>query len=59
MIVKLLTEHHLEFLILKGTGSSESTLVKIPNCWKSYVAALCCTIFSTAFVVNDLAKHNW
>ena len=30
MIVKLLTEHHLEFLSLKGgcTGSSESILVK-------------------------------
>ena len=30
MIVKLLTEHHLEFQNLKGgcTGSSESTLVK-------------------------------
>ena len=30
MIVKLLTEHHLEFLSLKGgcTGSFESTLVK-------------------------------
>ena len=30
MSVKLLTEHHLEFLNLKGsyTGSSESTLVK-------------------------------
>ena len=41
MIVKLLTEHHLEFLILKGgcTGSSESTLVKMSNCRKSYVLA--------------------
>ena len=31
MIVKLLTEHHLEFLSLKGgcTGFSESTLVNI------------------------------
>ena len=31
MIVKLLTEHHLEFLSLKGgcRGSSESTHVKI------------------------------
>ena len=31
MIVKLLTEHHLEFLSLKGgyRGSSESTLVKL------------------------------
>ena len=28
MIVKLLTEHHMEFLNLKG-GSSESTLVKL------------------------------
>ena len=41
MIVKLLTEHHLEFLSLKGdcTGSSESTLVKISNCWKSHALA--------------------
>ena len=39
MTVKLLTEHHLEFLSLKGdsTGSSESTPVKIPVCWKSHV----------------------
>ena len=37
MSVKLLNEHHLEFLRLKGdcTGSSESTLVKMPHCWKS------------------------
>ena len=42
MSVKLLTGHHLEFLSLKGgcTGSSESTLVKIPHCWKSHVMAL-------------------
>ena len=41
MIVKLLTEHHLEFLSLKGgcRGSSESTLVKMSKCWKSHVAA--------------------
>ena len=33
--VKLLTEHHLELLSLKGgcTSLSESTLVKIPHCW--------------------------
>ena len=39
--VKLLTEHHLEFLSFKGgcANSSESTLVKMPHCWKSYVAA--------------------
>ena len=41
MSVKLLTDHNLEFLSLKGgfTGSSESTLVKMPHCWKSHVAA--------------------
>ena len=41
MIIKLLTEHNLEFLSLKGgcIGSSESTLVKISNCWKSHAAA--------------------
>ena len=41
MIFKLLTEHHLEFLILKGgcRGSSESTYVKMPNCWKSHATA--------------------
>ena len=41
MIVKLLTEHHLEFLRLKGgcRGSSESTLVKMSNCWKSHALA--------------------
>ena len=41
MTVKLLTEHHLEFLSLTGgcTGSSESTLVKMPHCWKSHTAA--------------------
>ena len=41
MSVKLLTEHHLEFLSLKGgcTGSSEPTPVKMPHRWKSHVAA--------------------
>ena len=41
MSVKLLTEHRLEFLSLKGgcRGSSESTHVKMPHCWKSHVLA--------------------
>ena len=40
MIVKLLNEHHLEFLSLRGgcRGSSESTHVK-PHCWKSHALA--------------------
>ena len=48
MIVKLLTEHHLECLSLKGgfRDSSESTHVKMPHCWKSYtVAHIVCTGF--------------
>ena len=41
MTVKLLTEHHFEFLSLKGgcTGSVESTPVKMPHCWKPHGAA--------------------
>ena len=41
MIVKLLTEHYSEFLSLKGgcRGSSESTHVKMPHCWKSHAQA--------------------
>ena len=45
MGVKLLTENLLEFLSLKGdyTGSSESTHVKMPHCWKSHVTAQLCS----------------
>ena len=41
MTVKLLTEHNLKSLGLKGgcRGSSESTHVKIPHCWKSHALA--------------------
>ena len=41
MSVKLLIEHQLEFLSLKGgcTGSFESTRVKTPHCLKSHVTA--------------------
>ena len=41
MIVILLTEHHLEFLSLKGgcRGSSESTHVKMQHCWKPHATA--------------------
>ena len=37
----LLSEHHLEVFNLKGgcTGTSESTLVKMPHYWKSHVTA--------------------
>ena len=41
MIIKLLTEHHLEFLSLKRgcIGWSEFTHVKMPHCWKSHAMA--------------------
>ena len=41
MIVKLLAEHHFDFLSLKGgcRGSSESTHVKMSHCWKSHALA--------------------
>ena len=41
MNVKLLNDHLLRFLSLKGgcTGSSESSHVKMPHCWKSHAAA--------------------
>ena len=40
MSIKLLTEHYLEFLSLRGgcKGLSESIHVKMPHCWKSHVA---------------------
>ena len=41
MNIKLLTEYNLEFLSLIGgcTGSSESTHVNMPHCWKSHFTA--------------------
>ena len=66
MTVKLLTEHHLKFLSLKGgcTGSSESTLVKMPHCWKSHVKAhlslrsLFCLFLSGRFTPVLLYAHK-
>ena len=61
MSVELLTEQHFEFLSYKGdcTGSSESTLVKMPHLWKSHVTAQLCA-FSHLPVQNgqSIAKHN-
>ena len=58
MSVKLLTEHHLEFLSLKGcyTDSSESTLVKIPHCWKSHDTAQ--LINNNMFPASSLKQLN-
>ena len=47
MSVKLLTEHHLEFLSLRGgcIDSPESTLVKMPHCW-NHMSRLMYTVFA-------------
>ena len=73
MSVKLLTEHNLEFLSLKGgcTGSFDFTLVKMQHCWKFHVAAytfICfCSLFSVSadddnnfndYVFHDYTIHN-
>ena len=60
MIVKLLTEHHLEFLSLKGgcRGLSESTLVKIPYCWKSHALAHLISAFSIQIFAVENGFQN-
>ena len=56
MIVKLLTEHHLELLSLKGgcRGSFESTHVKMPHCWKSHALAQMNVSFNSSSPPFDL-----
>ena len=64
MSIKLLTEHLLEALSLKGgfTGSAESTRVKMPHCWKSHVAAhlilSCRSNSSTSFCHSLFVVQN-
>ena len=56
MSVKLLTEHRLKFVSLKGgcTGSSESTLVIMPHC----VAAQFMIYWLRADVYDTLGKRR-
>ena len=59
MSVKLLTEHHLEVLNLKWvvTGLSESTLMKMPHCWRSHVATqMFFIILYSCLICLDLQK---
>ena len=60
MIVKLLTEDNLESLSLKGgcTGSAESTLVKMPHCWKSHVTAHFTFLQEDLQLVGDLEETS-
>ena len=60
MIVKLLTEYHLEFLSLKGgcRGSFESTHVKMTHCWKSHALAQIFVVLTSIskFLVTDFKE---
>ena len=60
MIVKLHTEHHLEFLSLKWgcRGSSESTLVKMPHCWKSHGTAHLWKL-GLIWIINAMWMNLW
>ena len=59
MSVKLLTEHHLEFLSLKGgyTGLSEYTHVKIPHCWESRGIAHYIFLAFFSYVLNYKLRY--
>ena len=59
MTVKLLSKHNLEIISLKGgcAGASESTLVKIPHCWKSHVAARICIGICTVCFTYVTHEH--
>ena len=52
MSVKLLTEHHLALLSLKGgcIGSSVSTLGKMQHRWKSHVTAQMILLLNALFI---------
>ena len=61
MNVKLLTEHHLEFLSLKEgcRGFSESTHVRISNCWKVHAAAHfeCACVANQWTLITSILSH--
>ena len=59
MIVKLLSEQHLEFLSIKEgfRGSSESTHVKMPHCWKSHVTAQLATVKFYFFMFGPFGRY--
>ena len=61
MIVKLLTEQPLEFLSLKGgcTGSSESTLVKMPHCWKFHALAQIYYYYNNDNIYSNISNTSY
>ena len=60
MTLRLLTEHHLKFINLKGgcTGSSVFTLVKIPQFLTSHVATYLLDFFCSNIQFHLLLSPN-
>ena len=64
MHIKLLTEHHLEFLSLEGgfRGFFESAHVKMPHCLKSHALTHICIPFDNSYyfivICTILCKIN-
>ena len=60
MNVKLPTEPHLGYLSLKRgcTGSSDSTLVKMPHCWKSRITAQLGLTVQTVMPPFEITFHG-
>ena len=64
MSVKLLTEHRLELVSLKGgyTGSSESTLVKMPHCvaaqFMNILASSRCVQYAGCIHISKKRKNS-
>ena len=60
MAVKLLTEHHLAFLRLKGgcTCSFESTLFNMQHFWKSVVAAQMLNVLVSGIRLRLACAYN-
>ena len=59
MSAKLLTEHHMRFLSLKVgcTGLSETSLAKMPHCWKSRVTAQLYVYYREIWMMT--VSQNW
>ena len=60
MTVKLLTEHHFEFLRLKGgcRGLDVSTLVKMPHCWNFSCGGSISFETATVYFIVSLTNGN-
>ena len=58
MIVKLLTEHHLELLSLKAGCSGSSTHVKMPHGWKSHAMAQFVFLLQAVVVLENGHQDN-